>query len=399
MGRPPLSKVLNEAGGINGHPVKLIQCDSKGDPATEVQRAQTLVANHVVATLSDMTVSHAAQVNQILAGIPRIGITMADTSDYSNLDNFPTTGGGIFNLVGTVQALINKGDKKISMIINDAPTAGQLHLLIDPIVESQGAKVAEYVLVSPATGDFSQYVVPAQEYGAQGIASGLANVQEVQFDQAFSQLKPKIDFAAGISGYSLNQLKQLEPMTTKTIFADWTPALDDTANFPGLAQPIAALTANIKGATVNNLTSLPLLSWLAIHAFYEVMKSQSGTPDGCVDPGSLQSGEGHRDERDLEALDAWGLRQCGHHLRSDHQEQLEPLHARDQGQWDAHHVEHVDALQHLRRTAWDHHFQVATARECRDGREASGICSRGPPAFSDRRDDDDRATVSVSLQS
>ena len=46
---------LNDSGGINGHPLKLEQCDSKGDPNTEVECAKKMVNDKVVATLGDGT--------------------------------------------------------------------------------------------------------------------------------------------------------------------------------------------------------------------------------------------------------------------------------------------------------------------------------------------------------
>ena len=271
---------LNNAGGINGHPLKLDQCDSQGVASIEVQCAQRMVSGHVVATLEDNTFESAAQVNSILqgAGIPRIGLTKVDISDYSNPDNFDFTGGGIFSLVGIMEDLFNKGDKKVSVVIPDTPVSSQTHLLLDPIAAAEGGKVVNYVLVSSASGDYSQYLAQAEQNGAQGMVLALGNAQLVQFAQVINQLNPKIDYTTGISGFTLTQLKDLGAFAKKASYVWWTPGIDDVKNFPGLAQPLATLTANMKGATVNNITAISLSSWLAVHAFSEVMKSQPGTP-------------------------------------------------------------------------------------------------------------------------
>ena len=271
---------LNAAGGINGHSLKLDQCDSMGVASTEIQCAQTMVSDHVVATLEDNTFAAPAEVNSILegAGIPRIGITESDISDYANPDNFDFTGGAVFALVGIMDDLIHKGDKKLSMVLPDTPTTLQIHLLLDPIAAAEGAKVVNYVLVSSASGDYSQYVAQAEENGAQGMVLALGNAQLVQVAQAMNQLNPKIDYATGIAGFTLNQLKNLGTFAKKALFTWWTPGIDDVKNFPGLARPIAVLTKYVKGATVDNMTAISLSSWLAVHAFYEVMKSQHGTP-------------------------------------------------------------------------------------------------------------------------
>ena len=275
---------LNKAGGVNGHPLHLNQCDSMGDANTEVSCAQTMVNDHVVATLEDSTFFNPAQVNTILsgAGIARIGITMNDISDYGNLDNFDFTGGGVFVLVGMVENLVHKGDKKISMVLPDAGPSAQAHILLDPIAASLGAKIVNYVLVSSASGDYSQYVAQAQENGAQGMALALANAQLVQVAQAVNQLNPPIDITTGIAGFSLNQLKTLGAFGTKTSYVWWVPGIDDIKNFPGLAQPIADLKANMKNFSVQSATSTSLSSWLAVHAFAEVMKAQSGVPTAAT---------------------------------------------------------------------------------------------------------------------
>jgi branched-chain amino acid transport system substrate-binding protein len=271
---------LNDSGGINNHPVKLMQCDSKGDPGTEVQCAQQMVSDHVVATLGDGTFYSAAQTQKILsdAGIARIGLTEADPSEYGAKTNFDFTGGGVFSLIGIMDSLINKGDKKITIMIPDSPQSQQTHLLIDPIAQAQGAEVVNYVLVSSASGDYSQYVTQATQNGAQGLVLALGNAQIVQVAQTINQLNPKIDVATGIAGFSLDQLKQLGAFATNTSYAWWVPGIDDTANFPGLAEPLAALTTYMKGATVNTLTSVSLSSWLTVHAFAEVMKTQTTDP-------------------------------------------------------------------------------------------------------------------------
>jgi ABC-type branched-subunit amino acid transport system substrate-binding protein len=271
---------LNARGGINGHPLKLDQCDSQGAASTEVQCAQQMVSDHVVATLEDNTFTASAQVNTILqgGGIPRIGVTMDDTTDYANMDNFDFTGGGVFSLVSILDDLVHRGDKTLSVMLPDTPTASQTHLLLDPIATSLGVKIVNYILVSSASGDYSQYVAQASQNGATGTVVALGNSQLVQVGQAINQLNPKMDWATGIAGFSLNQLKQLQPFSKNASYAWWYPGLDDVKNFPGLAQPLADLKAYMKGFSVNTNTPIALAPWMAVHAFDVVMKTQAGTP-------------------------------------------------------------------------------------------------------------------------
>jgi ABC-type branched-subunit amino acid transport system substrate-binding protein len=270
---------LNNSGGINGHPLKLDQCDTQGLGSMEVQCAQQMVSDHVVATFEDNVFSNPVQVNSILegAGIARIGITMNDVSDYANMDNFDFTGGGVFTLVGIVESLVHKGDTKLSVMLPDTGSASETHLLLDPIAASLGAKIVNYVLVSSASGDYSQYVAQAQQNGSQGTVVALGNSQLVQVAQVVDQLNPKMDFGTGISGLSLTQMKELKPFSTKAIYTWWTPGMDDVKDFPGLAQPLAVFKSYMKGFNLQTSTSIVLSPWMAVHAFAEIMKGQTGT--------------------------------------------------------------------------------------------------------------------------
>jgi ABC-type branched-subunit amino acid transport system substrate-binding protein len=143
--------------------------------------------------------------------------------------------------------------------------------------------VVNYVPVSTSSGDYSQYVTQAQQNGAQGMVLGIALAQANQIAASINQLSPKIDWVSGSSGFSLNQLKGLGQFAKKALWVGWTPGIDDVKDFPGLKQPIADLTANMKGANVNNMTAVALVEWLVVHAFSQVMENQSG----AVTPASV----------------------------------------------------------------------------------------------------------------
>jgi ABC-type branched-subunit amino acid transport system substrate-binding protein len=267
---------LNAAGGINGHPVKLDQCDTQGTPSGEIQCAQQMVSDHVVATVADSIFSSSSEVNTILhgAGIARIGVSMFDTTDYQNPDNFALDPGGVFSIIAGLDDLIKKGDKTFSILLPDASTSSQIHLLLDPIAASLGVKIVNYVLVSSASGDFSQYVAQAEQNGAQGAFLALGNAQLVQVLQTINQLNPKMDWASGIAGMSLDQLKQLQPVSKKVAWPWWTPGIDDTANFPGLKQVQESLSTYVKGFTVQSSISQVVQPWLAVRAFSEIVGAQ-----------------------------------------------------------------------------------------------------------------------------
>jgi hypothetical protein len=256
--------------------VKLDQCDTQGSASGENSCAQQMINDHVVATIADNVLASSGSVNTTLqaAGIARIGVSMFDPTDYGNADNFALDPGGLFSIIAGLDDLIKKGDKTFSILLPDAPTSTQLHLLLDPIAASLGVKIVNYVLVSSASGDYSQYVAQAGQNGAQGAFLALGNSQLVQVFQAINQLNPKLDWASGIAGLSLNQLKQLSPATKSTAWPWWTPGIDDTKNFPGLKQVQQDFTSYMKGFSVQGTISQVVQPWLAVRAFSEIVGAQ-----------------------------------------------------------------------------------------------------------------------------
>jgi branched-chain amino acid transport system substrate-binding protein len=82
----------NAHGGINGHPVKLIEMDDAGDTARGVAAAQTMVGDHVLAVVGNSSVgpevAYAPKLAQ--ANIPMVGGDDYDTIWEQNPDLFPT---------------------------------------------------------------------------------------------------------------------------------------------------------------------------------------------------------------------------------------------------------------------------------------------------------------------
>jgi branched-chain amino acid transport system substrate-binding protein len=83
----------NAHGGIDGHPVKLIQMDDAADPGRALSDVQTLVTDdHVVALVGDVDsatdTSYANFLTQ--AGVPNIGGADFSNVWFQNADYFPT---------------------------------------------------------------------------------------------------------------------------------------------------------------------------------------------------------------------------------------------------------------------------------------------------------------------
>jgi len=104
---------VNANGGIDGHPVKVISLDDKGDPATAQADAQQLFSDDVVAIVvaSDNTVP-AFDGAAIAKGIPLISGTANAVDWFTKPGMFPTVTGNVPGLAAQVAVAVKFGHAK-----------------------------------------------------------------------------------------------------------------------------------------------------------------------------------------------------------------------------------------------------------------------------------------------
>lgn len=195
---------LNHHGGIEGHRISLLQCDSKGDANSEVACAHTIVESHAIATISDSVVAAQAAVQSILsaAGIPRLGVAETDIHEFQAADNFPVDDGGILQLAAMLDVLVRRGETKISVVLPEAAGPAGTAALLGLVARGRGATIVNDVFVPPSAPDLGSDVVQAEAGGAQGALVELGAAQELQLAQAVDRLRPKLALATSSGTFS-----------------------------------------------------------------------------------------------------------------------------------------------------------------------------------------------------
>ena len=115
-GAKAAAAAINASGGINGHPVVITVCDSKGvqDVSSATTCANNLVANTAtVAEVGDYNANQ-QQINTILAaaGVPLIGPNPVSSSAFTSSNSFPFMG---LEGAGLTTVLQHFGAKSISV--------------------------------------------------------------------------------------------------------------------------------------------------------------------------------------------------------------------------------------------------------------------------------------------
>ena len=255
----------NAHGGINGHEIKLIQCDTKDDANTEVACAQQMVAAHAVATVADDTNFNTAGVQAALdaAGIPRIGLLSGSTTEYADPLDYDLTTGSILLLGGMVVQLINHGCKTVSMLTVDSPQAAQLPALIKPFATAAGGTVANFIYVPGTATDYTQYLTQAEANGACGAAFALGTTQADALAAVANQVKPNLSYSAASGTYATSDLKKLGAWAKTSRYVYSTPFMDDPA-VPGAKNVINVLqgggATSLTATTTNGQGVVPVLA-------------------------------------------------------------------------------------------------------------------------------------------
>src|SRR5271155_373699 len=123
------ASVINAAGGLDGHPIKVIVCDDKGNLNDAANCAREAVSDGVVAAVGDNSPTGTA-IDPILesAGIATIGPNPLSATDLSSPNSF-TVQSGFLTVTGAAVALEQAGAKRIETVTIAASTSAEVSAL------------------------------------------------------------------------------------------------------------------------------------------------------------------------------------------------------------------------------------------------------------------------------
>ncbi|MFC9789610.1 ABC transporter substrate-binding protein [Rhodococcus sp. NPDC127528] len=267
---------FNARGGVNGRPLELVQCDSMGDPNKEVDCANKMVSEGVVATLADFAPANNDATSQVLltAGIPRIGLNPLNIADFTATNVFTPFSGSLLNLYGMIDMLVAQGKTKLTLMRPDVPVAAMLTQLLGPAVQAKGAQIVNDVAVGASATDYTQFIAAAERNDAQGVIMALVPAQSTQIAQSFEQIGSKLAFALGSTTFSQADLQDLGTFATSSTYTGPVPApSSSTDTFPGIKEFLTDMEqSGKKDLERKNLVGDEMFPWLAVRAFGEVAK-------------------------------------------------------------------------------------------------------------------------------
>jgi branched-chain amino acid transport system substrate-binding protein len=272
---------FNERGGVGGHCMELTTCDTELDPNGEVECARRFVDDGIVATVHDTTAANPTGVIEatLPAGLPRIGVAPG-SEELSAANAFPVGGGGVGTTFMMFSALARAGHTEIALIHVDTPQVQALAGLLEPLLGAYGAELTEMIPVPQGTTDYQQFILAAQDSGADGVALALGEAEAVQVLRAAEQLDTDVVFSTSLGTFGQADAESFGDFAGQVLFnSEVPPATGSPDEWPILGDVITDLAASGRPELQRDqIKSSSVRSWLAVYALVEVVE-RFGDPD------------------------------------------------------------------------------------------------------------------------
>lgn len=270
---------VNSRGGINGHPIKLVECDDGNNADKATACAREFVSDHAIDVAGGVTL-FGDLVTPILqkAGIPVIGSLPIESVEYNSSDEFPLDTSGEGTVGGGLVALKATGATSVFIVEADAGSASAAALAFtEQDAKNAGLTVAGDVEIPLTATDYSTYAEQAVASGADSIFSDLPPATLTLFLQAAEQLNGT--FKLGTDGESTPvEYANEGSIATGAVYASsYPPVNGSTKAFPALKDFNADMNAlqqtGNENAVKDDRTSFTERAWLAVQVTAQIASS------------------------------------------------------------------------------------------------------------------------------
>jgi ABC-type branched-subunit amino acid transport system substrate-binding protein len=293
--------------GVGGHCINLTVCDDKADPNTAAACARKFVDSKIVATINDTSSFGSKDVATIFADakLARVDIS-PNTDDLQSPVAYSIGGGGVGTTFMMAPPLLQTGHKKLYMIGVDSPTIELLPKVMDGMIKSYGAEFVGLSKVAGGTTDFQQYILAAEDAGADGVMLPLGENEAVQVLRAAQQLGSKLDFSASLGTFGTADVASFGKFAKQIHFnAELPPITGDPARWPILPTVIKDLSASgKKELQKDQIKSSPFRSWVAVYHFKTIMEN-FGDPDNITRESVVTAMNAAKDVDTFGLIPAW----------------------------------------------------------------------------------------------
>jgi ABC-type branched-subunit amino acid transport system substrate-binding protein len=271
------AKAFNARGGANGSCIKVHACDDGATTDQAVACVREIDSAGVVATVNDQGTAGQADVAAAMrqAGIPRVAGNVSQ-DDWGDPNAYPIDTSGTGGTFVQPASLIESNVKKIGVIRVDLAGASALIGLLRDMFKDDGATFVYDAPVPAGTTDYSQFILGAQDAGAEGVTLSIGEQEAVQVVRAGQQLSTNLKIAAGLGTFSQAAIADFGDFSKQMVFSN--PFAPVTADLPVYRALRADLAASGEDALQpENVKTSPMRSWIGLYALLRMIRDAKMT--------------------------------------------------------------------------------------------------------------------------
>jgi ABC-type branched-subunit amino acid transport system substrate-binding protein len=280
---------INDAGGLQGHPVELDWCNDKGDPNLTAACGRQMVKDGVIALVGGIP-QYDANLLPVTraAGIPQIGANPRGAEGFNSPNSYLFDGGSFFLFQGLTTYIAEQGRPTAIVCAENDIIRATIDDNMKPIMEKAGQQFTSITYVPPTQADFAPIVAAAQRGGAKDVIVMLGAEQWAQFVQSAKSAGAKFErqYNAGPPNTEVKAAlgDDLDTVQYASAFPPFTNAVPAMADY--LKQLKAEEDSGDKNADIGLQSTLSFHAWLGVQVINDLVKSgqvKELTPQGLMD--------------------------------------------------------------------------------------------------------------------
>jgi ABC-type branched-subunit amino acid transport system substrate-binding protein len=270
------AEAFNARGGANGACIQVVTCDDGANVDQSVACVRKLDEAGVVATVNDLGTAGQAEVSAAMAqaGIPRVASNVSNL-DWADPNAYPLDASGTGFIFLMPQGLVDEGATKIGIVRVDLAAASALQGLLADIYDGKATFPAD-LPVPAGTTDYSQFVLAAQNAGAEGIALALGEQEGLQVVRAGQQLDTHLLIGSSLSSLDYTTVSKLGDFADQVVFLhSYPPATYDLPVYQALRADFVA--SGVEQLRPENVQATAMRSWIGLYALLWMIRSTGTT--------------------------------------------------------------------------------------------------------------------------
>ncbi len=268
---------INKAGGLDGRPLKLDECDPGNDPNAAEACARQFVDDGVVAIVGSYA-RNSDVVQPIVgdAGIVNVG-PGGGNADYAAKTAVLLDSGALGAYGSLGFAAEAAGLKKIFVAHADSANASVVINFVKAGAKAAGIEFVGSVAVPASAPDFAPYAAAAKDAGADIVAIVLSDPDSVKFINAATLAGDTFEYAHVEGIITPKSFEQLGKEAEGLIEVGAYPPPSSAKQFPVVARFLKDMKAEYKAGDKDAAPDLiggtnGLLKWLSVQAVADVIK-------------------------------------------------------------------------------------------------------------------------------